>query len=171
MTNQSLFRPLAAFTRVYISHARDYVKGDNKDFARDLFRFISSAQILPLLKASEAELFLDLDALQKDLDQLGRECHPLDVPDCSSVRAPLAGHCQKRDTRMPAIGAIEVRLRKDAEHRAAKYQQEHSGGVPLKKLVYAGRIRLRVVPGRSADDLITFVNENVAKGSTIADAT
>jgi hypothetical protein len=26
-------------------------------------------------------------------------------------------------------------LRKDAENRAAKHKQEHSGGVPLKKLV------------------------------------
>ncbi|TAL04356.1 MAG: IS1595 family transposase [Verrucomicrobia bacterium] len=65
------------------------------------------------------------------------------------------------------VGAIEVRLRKDAEHRAAKYQQQHAGGIPLKKLVYAGRIRLRVVTGRSAHELVTFVNQNVAKGSIV----
>jgi len=36
--------------------------------------------------------------------------------------------------------------------------------VPLKKLVYAGRLRLRVVDGRGTDRLETFVTENVAKG-------
>jgi hypothetical protein len=65
------------------------------------------------------------------------------------------------------IGAVEVRLRKDAENRAAKYKQAHSGGVPLKQLVYAGRLRLRVIPGRSAGNFIDFINENVAKRSTI----
>jgi len=65
------------------------------------------------------------------------------------------------------VAAVEVRLRKDAEHRAAKHKEEHSGGVPLKKLIYAGRLRLRAVAGRSADDLMTFILENVAKGTTI----
>ncbi|HEY8709744.1 MAG TPA: IS1595 family transposase [Burkholderiaceae bacterium] len=36
--------------------------------------------------------------------------------------------------------------------------------MPLKKLVYAGRLRLRVVDGRGTDRLETFVTENVAKG-------
>jgi transposase-like protein len=65
------------------------------------------------------------------------------------------------------VGAVEVRLRKDAELRAAKHKQEHSGGVPLKKLVYAGRLRLRAVPGRSANDLLNFINQNVTKGSIV----
>ena len=54
------------------------------------------------------------------------------------------------------VGAVEVRLRKDAELRAAKHKQEHAGGVPLKKLVYAGRLRLRVVPSRGAGGLVDF---------------
>ena|ERR1039458_9610773 len=28
------------------------------------------------------------------------------------------------------VGAVEVRLRKDAEQRAAKYRQKHEGGIP-----------------------------------------
>jgi len=48
------------------------------------------------------------------------------------------------------VGAVEVRDRKDAEQRAAKHRQQHASGVPLKKLVYAGRLRLRTI---SADCL------------------
>jgi len=65
------------------------------------------------------------------------------------------------------VGAVEVRLRKDAEDRAAKHRQQHSGGVPLKKLVYAGRLRLRVVSGRSANELVSFVNDSVDSGSVV----
>lgn len=65
------------------------------------------------------------------------------------------------------VGAVEVRPRKDADDRAAKYKQHHAGGVPLKKLVYAGRLRLRVISGRSASELIDFVNESVDSGSTV----
>jgi hypothetical protein len=95
--------------------------------------------------------------VRPERDCIGGE-YPVEVDEC------FVGGVHNKAV---VVGAIEVRLRKDAEHRAAKYKQEHSGGVPLKKLVYAGRIRLRVVPGRNADDLITFVNQNVAKGSTV----
>jgi len=65
------------------------------------------------------------------------------------------------------VGAVEVRQRKDAELRAAKYKQSHEGGIPLKKLVYAGRLRLRVVSGRGTVDLTRFVTDCVAQGSTV----
>jgi hypothetical protein len=69
--------------------------------------------------------------------------------------------------KVTVVGAVEVRRRKDAEQRAAKHKQNHDGGVPLKKLVYAGRLRLRVVGSRGTADLIAFVTENVAQGSTV----
>ena len=50
------------------------------------------------------------------------------------------------------IGAVEVRVRKDAEARAAKHLQGHERGIPLKKLVYAGRLRLRVIENRHSDE-------------------
>jgi hypothetical protein len=65
------------------------------------------------------------------------------------------------------VGAVEVRLRNDAENRASKHLQNHSGGVPLKKLVYAGRLRMRHVQARSADRLVNFVVDSVTKGTTI----
>ena len=60
-----------------------------------------------------------------------------------------------------------MRLRKDAEDRKAKHKKDHEGGIPLKKLVYAGRLRLRVVDGRGAVGLTRFVSENIATGSTV----
>jgi hypothetical protein len=65
------------------------------------------------------------------------------------------------------VGAVEVRLRKDSEDRAAKYRQDHDGGVPLKKLVYAGRLRLRAVDGQTIENLVAFVMDNVIGGSAI----
>src|SRR5271154_7068644 len=113
-----------------------------------LSRYETAFQILHKLRAG---------MVRPERDCIGGE-YPVEVDEC------FIGGVHNKAV---VIGAIEVRLRKDAEHRAAKYSQEHSGGVPLKKLIYAGRIRLRVVPDRSADNLITFVNENVAKGSTV----
>jgi transposase-like protein len=65
------------------------------------------------------------------------------------------------------VGAVEVRLRKDAEDRIAKYSQQHEGGVPLKKLVYAGRLRLRMIENRSAETLRRFVTDSITLGSTV----
>ena len=67
-------------------------------------------------------------------------------------------------------GAVAVRLRKEAENRAAKYKQAPDGGVPLKPLVYAGRLRRRVSPGRRAGDFISFINEHAVKSSTVRTA-
>ena len=39
--------------------------------------------------------------------------------------------------------------------------------MPLKKLVYAGRLWLRVIEARDAKNLIPFVHDSVAKGSTV----
>jgi transposase-like protein len=80
------------------------------------------------------------------------------------------------------VGAVEVRTRKDAEERTAKWKDSHEGGIPSKKLVYAGRLRLQVVSGipsklemlanplttgRGAEQLCGFVQGNVTAGSTV----
>jgi len=51
----------------------------------------------------------------------------------------------------------------DAAQRAEKYAQSHPNAVPRRQLVYAGRLRLRVIEQRSAWDLMRFINNNVAK--------
>src|SRR5450755_1927300 len=92
--------------------------------------------------------------------------HPVEVDECLlGGRTRGEGHGVHH--KATVVGAVEVRKRQDAEARAAKHRQEHDGGVPLKKLVYAGRLRLRVVDGRRATRLETFVTDNVAKGSTV----
>ncbi len=65
------------------------------------------------------------------------------------------------------VGAVEVRSRKNAAQRVANNRQKREDGVPFKKLVYAGRLRLRMVQSRGTEDLTTFITESVAKGSTV----
>jgi hypothetical protein len=92
--------------------------------------------------------------------------HPVEVDECL-VGGRTRGGGQGVHDMATVVGAVEVRQRMDAENRATKYRRTHHGGVPLKKLVYAGRLRLRVVSGRDADSLTNFVADSVAKGSTV----
>jgi transposase-like protein len=54
------------------------------------------------------------------------------------------------------VGAVEVRTRQSAAE-----------GKKHKRIVYAGRLRLRFVPDRGARELTKFVQENVAKGAVV----
>jgi hypothetical protein len=121
-----------------------------------LTRYETAFQILHKLRAG---------MVRPERDTIGSE-HPVEVDECF-VGGRTRGEGRGVHDKATVVGAVEVRLRKDAEHRAAKHQQEHSGGVPLKKLVYAGRLRLRVVGSRGAYDLTNFVSDNVTKGSTV----
>jgi hypothetical protein len=121
-----------------------------------LTRYETAFQILHKLRAG---------MVRPERDGIGSE-HPVEVDECL-VGGRTRGEGRGVHHKATVVGAVEVRQRKDAENRAAKYRQKHQGGVPLKQLVYAGRIRLRVVSGRGADDLTTFVTENVAKGATV----
>ena len=121
-----------------------------------LSRYETAFQILHKLRAG---------MVRPERDGIGGE-YPVEVDECF-VGGRTRGEGRGVHNMATVVGAVEVRLRKDAEQRAAKYKQAHEGGVPLKKLVYAGRLRLRVVPGRGATDLTAFVAETVAKGSTV----
>jgi hypothetical protein len=121
-----------------------------------LSRYETAFQILHKLRAG---------MVRPERDPIGGE-HPVEVDECY-VGGRTRGEGGGIHNKAVVVAAIEVRLRKDAEHRAAKHKEQHSGGVPLKKLVYAGRLRMRVVPSRGTYDLTEFVQENVAKGSTI----
>ena len=65
------------------------------------------------------------------------------------------------------IAAVEVRLRKEDEDRAAKRREKHKEGKPLKRMLYAGRLRLRVIPNRNTAVVTRFVQDNVTVGTTI----
>jgi hypothetical protein len=103
--------------------------------------------------------------VRPERDGVGGE-HIVEVDECF-VGGRTRGEGRGIHHKAIVVGAVEVRSRQDAEHRAAKHRQNHSGGVPLKKLVYAGRLRLRVVASRGAGDLTTFVRDNVAQGSIV----
>lgn len=113
-----------------------------------LTRYETAFQILHKLRAG---------MVRQQRDKIGGE-YAVEVDEC------FIGGVHNKSI---VVGAIEVRPRKDSEERAAKYKESHSGGVPLKKLVYAGRIRLRAVPKRDFTNLIGFVNDNVAPETTV----
>jgi hypothetical protein len=120
-----------------------------------LSRYETAFQILHKLRAG---------MVRPSRDAIGAE-HLVDVDECF-IGGPAQGG-QGGNNKALVVGAVEVRLRKDAKKRSAKYRENYEGRVPLKKLVYAGRIRLRVVEGVDSKYLIPFVTENVLKGATI----
>ncbi len=136
-----------------------------------LSRYETAFQILHKLRAG---------MVRPERDSIGGE-HAVEVDECY-IGGRTRGEGRGIHHQMTVVGAVEVRTRKDARERAAKWQAEHEGGVPKKKLVYAGRLRLRVVSdiptgldmlanplstGRNAATLLDFVKENVTAGSTV----
>lgn len=121
-----------------------------------LTRYETAFQILHKLRAG---------MVRPDREGIGGE-HPVEVDECL-VGGRTRGQGRGVNDMATVVGAVEVRQRKDADDRAAKYRQQHKKGIPLRKLIYAGRLRLRVVGGRTTQDLCDFVTENVAKGSTV----
>lgn len=98
-------------------------------------------------------------------DTIGAE-HPVEI-DETFIGGATRGEGRGMHHMTTVIGAIEVRARKDGEERAAKWKDSHSGGIPAKKLVYAGRLRLKVIPGKDTESLTTFVKDSVSPGSTV----
>ena len=109
--------------------------------------------------------FQILHKLRPERDRIGGE-HLVEVDECFVGGRTRGEGCGVRHM-TAVIGAVEVRARKDGEERAAKWRQEHEGGVPLKKLVYAGRLRLRVIEATTVENLVSFVMGNVVSGSKI----
>jgi hypothetical protein len=79
--------------------------------------------------------------------------HPVEVDECM-VGGETRGEGRGTHHKSIVVGAVEVRSRQDE-------------GKKHRRRVYAGRLRLRVVPDRSADALTGFIKENVALGSTL----
>jgi hypothetical protein len=121
-----------------------------------LSRYETAFQILHKLRAG---------MVRPERDEIGGE-HLVEVDECLVGGTNRGGGKGRHDMAI-VVGAVEVRRRKDAEDRAASHLQEHAGGVPLKKLVYAGRLRLRVITARDAKNLIPFIHESVAKDTMI----
>jgi ISXO2-like transposase domain len=117
--------------------------------------------------------------VRPERDTIGGE-YPVEVDECC-VGGRTRGEGRGVHHKATVVGAIEIRYRKDAEERSSKWKETHDKGIPLKRLVYAGRLRLRVVSGlpsmvemladplsgRDAAALTGFVRENVTAGSVV----
>jgi hypothetical protein len=108
-----------------------------------LSRYETAFQILHKLRAG---------MVRPERDAIGGE-YPVEVDECM-VGGETRGEGRGVHHKSIVVGAIEVRSRTD-------------DGKKHRRRVYAGRLRLRVVPDRSADALIGFVKDNVAMGSTL----
>jgi hypothetical protein len=93
--------------------------------------------------------------------------HPVEVDECFVGGRTPEKNWQGRDRKAVVVGAVEVRLRRDAEERFVKHRERHGHYAPQKKLVYAGRLRLRVAANRGGPELVNFVRENITLGSTV----
>jgi hypothetical protein len=105
-------------------------------------RYETAFQILHKLRAG---------MVRPERDAIGFE-HMVEVDECF-VGGETHGEGRGTHHKSTVIGAVEVRSR-------------HPDGKAHKRKVYAGRLRLRVVPDRSAEALAGFVKENVALGAT-----
>jgi len=108
-----------------------------------LSRYETAFQILHKLRAG---------MVRPERDAIGSE-HPVEVDECM-VGGETRGEGRGTHHKSIVVGAVEVRSRQDE-------------GKKHRRRVYAGRLRLRVVPDRSADALTGFIKENVALGSTL----
>jgi transposase-like protein len=118
-----------------------------------LSRYETAFQILHKLRSG---------MVRPERDSIGGE-YPVEVDECF-VGGRTRGEGGGVHHMATVIGAVEVRVRKDAKQGAAKAP---AGTVPIKKLVYAGRLRLRVIEDRRGPGLLSFVTENVATGSIV----
>ena len=121
-----------------------------------LSRYETAFQILHKLRAG---------MVRPERTLIGGE-YPVEVDECF-IGGKAKGHAQSQENKAVVVGAVEVRLRADAEQRFVKHKEKHGKGAPQKKLVYAGRLRLRVVPNRGSDGLIGFIKDNITERSTV----
>ena len=110
-----------------------------------LSRYETAFQIFHKLRAG---------LVRPERDAIGDQ-YPVEV-DETLVGGRTRGEGRGVHHKVTVVGAVEVRTR-----TPGAAEKKHRG------LVYAGRLRLRVVPGRGAQELTAFVQENVAKGGVV----
>ena len=103
--------------------------------------------------------------VRPDRDTIGGQ-YPVEV-DETLVGGRTRGEGRGVHHKATVVGAIEVRPRSEDKDRSVKGGRRNLAAKPLKGPVYAGRLRLRLVPGRGAEDLTAFVKETVAKGGVV----
>ena len=121
-----------------------------------LSRYETSFQILHKLRSG---------MVRPERDCIGGE-YPVEVDECM-VGGRSRGKGQGVHDMAIVSGAVEVRPRKEGDTRTATRHAHHEGGKPLKKKIYAGRLRLRISENRTREVLCRFVTDTVLPGSAI----
>ena len=121
-----------------------------------LSRYETAFQILHKLRAG---------MVRPERDMIGGE-HPVEVDECYVGGASRGVGTGNNDMAIVS-GAVEVRPRKQDDDRKASPRQHHQGGKPLRRTIYAGRLRLRVSKNRTQEAMCDFVKCNITSGSTI----
>src|SRR5260370_30796781 len=119
-----------------------------------LSRYETAFQILHKLRAG---------MVRPERDMIGGE-YPVEMDECL-VGGRSRGTGRGIHDMATVIGAVEVRERKNGEIRAAAKRHTHRKAIPLKKMVYCGRLRLRTIPARAAKELLILALENAAKAT------
>jgi transposase-like protein len=110
-----------------------------------LSRYETAFQMLHKLRAG---------LVRPERDAIG-DPYPVEV-DEALVGGRTKGEGRGVHHKATVVGVVEVRTRPPGTE-----------GKKHKRTVYAGRLRLRLVPGRGAKELTEFVQENVAKGAVV----
>jgi hypothetical protein len=121
-----------------------------------LSRYETAWQILHKLRSG---------MVRPDRDTIGGE-YPVECDECL-IGGNSRGMGRGKHDMTNVIAAVEVRLRKDGEDRADTRGRKHERGKPLKRMLYAGRLRLRVIPNRSTAVVTSFVQDSVTVGSIV----
>lgn len=103
--------------------------------------------------------------VRPERDVIGTE-HPVEV-DETLVGGKTRGKGRGVHEKVYVIGAVEVRQRRLGEDRSSPGADAHAEGKPLKRRVYAGRLRLQMVDDRKAATCEGFVRDHVAPGATV----
>jgi len=109
-----------------------------------LSRYETAFQILHKLRAG---------MVRPERDALDGEKYPVEVDECY-IGGETRGEGRGKHHKSIVVGAVEVRSRQE-------------DGKKHRPRVYAGRLRLRVVPDRSAETLTGFVKDNVVIGTAV----
>jgi transposase-like protein len=108
-----------------------------------LSRYETAFQILHKLRAG---------MVRPERDTIGCD-HPVEIDECY-IGGETRGEGRGTHHKAIVVGAVEVRPR------------QNDGKVRTRS-VYAGRLRLRVVPDRSAEVLTDFIKENIAPSAIV----
>ena len=103
--------------------------------------------------------------VRPDRDTIGGQ-YPVEI-DETLVGGRTRGEGRGVHHKATVVGAVEVRRRRQGKDRAVKRRRGHAEGKLVKRAMYAGRLRLRLVPSRGAENLTAFVKGNVAKGAVV----